>query len=183
MDEQIKLIAQRIVELRNISGEEPEAVAAACAVTKEAYLSYESGEHDIPVGVLHSIARFFAVELTALLTGDGPHLHSISITRNNEGVKVNRRNPYGYLSLAYNFADRKAEPFLVTVAPKAGDSEPELNTHPGQEFNYILKGRIKFFYEGREYDLNRGDSVYFDSTKPHGMQTQDGPAEFLAVIF
>ncbi len=183
MDEQIRLIAQRIGELRRISGDGAGTVARACGVGEEDYGLYERGERDIPVGVLHSIARYFQVELTALLTGENPHLHSISITRGGRGMAVNRRAPYKYQSLAYGFAGRRAEPFLVAVEPGPEGAEPELNTHPGQEFNYVLKGRIRLFFEGREYLLEEGDSAYFDAKKPHGMQAAEGRAEFLAVIF
>ena len=183
MDEHIKQIAQRIGELRRIAGEDADASADGCGIGRKEYISYEMGEADIPVGALHSIARHFNVELTALLTGEGPHLHSIAITRNREGANVNRRNPYEYLSLAHGFSGRRAEPFLVSVPPNADGAEPELNTHPGQEFDYVLKGSIKLFFDGREYLLNEGDSAYYDSGKPHGMQALDGTAEFLAVIF
>ncbi|MBI9105882.1 MAG: cupin domain-containing protein [Spirochaetales bacterium] len=183
MNDQIKLIAQRISELRRISGEFITDAASACAIGESEYAQYESGEHDIPVGVLHSIAHHYKVELTTLLTGEDPHLHSIAITRSGRGVEVNRRVPYKYLSLAYGFADRKAEPFFVSVAPETADFSPELNTHPGQEFNFVLNGSIKLFFDGREYTLGKGDSVFYDSKKPHGMQAVGAAAEFLSVIF
>ena len=37
--------------------------------------------------------------------------------------------------------------------------------------------------DGKDIILNEGDSLYFDSNKPHGMQALDGkPVKFLAVI-
>lgn len=183
MNDQIVLIAERIRELRRISNEFITDAAAECGISESDYASYESGEHDIPVGALHSIARHYNVELTTLLTGDEPRLRSIALTRSGKGVEVNRRVPYKYLSLAYGFADRAAEPFVVSVDPKTAETVPELNTHPGQEFNFMLKGRMKLFFDGKEYVLNEGDSVYYDSKKPHGMQAVDCAAEFLAVIF
>lgn len=183
MNDQIKSIAERIRELRSISEESVSDVAGGCGIAEDEYTLFESGEYDIPVGALHSIARHFGIELTTLLTGEDPHLHSLSLTRSGKGVAVNRRVPYKYLSLAHGFANRKAEPFYVSVKPETADSEPELNTHPGQEFNYMLNGSIKFFYDGREYVLSEGDSVFYDSNKPHGMQAVGGAADFLSVIF
>ena len=183
MKDQIKLIAERIREMRSISDETIAEAAAACGIAEDEYAVYETGDNDIPVGALHSIAQHYRVELTTLLTGEEPHLHSIAVTRGGKGVEVNRRVPYEYQSLAYGFADRKAEPFFVSVDPKTADSEPELNTHPGQEFNYVISGRIKLFFNGREYILEEGDSAYYDSKKPHGMQALGGRAEFLSVIF
>jgi transcriptional regulator with XRE-family HTH domain len=70
MQNQIKLIAERIRELRSISGKTEKEIAQACEVKESEYIAYETGEHDIPVGVLYSLAHHFKVELTALITGE-----------------------------------------------------------------------------------------------------------------
>ncbi len=58
-----------------------------------------------------------------------------------------------------------------------------LNSHSGQEFNYILEGRLLLSINGKELILNPGDSIYFDSNLPHGMQALDGkPVRFVATI-
>jgi quercetin dioxygenase-like cupin family protein len=58
-----------------------------------------------------------------------------------------------------------------------------LNNHPGQEFNYLLSGTLKFLLDGYEVTLYPGDSIYFDSGIDHGMIALNGePAQFLAVI-
>jgi quercetin dioxygenase-like cupin family protein len=58
-----------------------------------------------------------------------------------------------------------------------------LNSHPGQEFNYVLEGTLKIVIDGHELVLEVGDSLYFDATKPHGMQAiGDQTARFLAII-
>jgi len=130
--------------------------------------------------VLFQIAQTFGVELTALLTGEDPRLHGFSVSRAAEGVRVDRRHDYDYEALAYNFANKKCEPFLVTVEP---GGEPSLNSHPGQEFNYVLEGSLSIVIGGREVILEAGDCVYFDATQPHAMRAlDDGIAKFLAVI-
>ena len=183
MTDQIKMIAERIREIRDIEGYSEEEAAKACGIPLDDYKSYEAGTGDIPVGALNSIAHFFNIALTTLITGEEPRLHFATLTRNGKGLPVIRRAPFGYRNLAANFADRKAEPFIVSV--KAGNDEDpyELNSHPGQEFNYVLSGRILISVGGREYILEPGDSLYYDSSKPHGMKALGGkPAEFLAVI-
>jgi mannose-6-phosphate isomerase-like protein (cupin superfamily) len=124
------------------------------------------------------------VELTVLLTGQEPHMHHYSLTRKNMGVGVERTKAYKYQSLAHSFINRKAEPFLVVAEPKGETAEICLNTHPGQEFNFILKGRLKINLDGKEMILEEGDSIYFDSGLPHGMLALDGiECQFLALIF
>jgi transcriptional regulator with XRE-family HTH domain len=184
MEEQIKQIAERLKGLREVMEVTIEDAATACGITVEQYRAYESGNIDIPVSILHNISRKYGVELTVLLTGQEPHMRRYSLVRKDQGIGVERSKAYKYQSLAHSFINRKAEPFLVTVDPKPEATEISLNTHPGQEFNYILKGRLKINLGGKEMILEEGDSVYFDSGLPHGMLALDGKiCQFLAVIF
>ena len=63
-------------------------------------------------------------------------------------------------------------------------SDPySLHTHDGQEFNYILSGKMKFYIGDDAYELSEGDSVYFDSNIPHAERAlDDKPLKFLAVV-
>ena len=184
MSEQIRQIAIRIKDLREISGLSTETLAKDLGIKAETYREYESGNVDIPVSLLYELANKFNVELTAILTGEGPRLHTYSLVRKNKGVSVDRRKQYKYQSLAYNFVHKKAEPFLVIVEPDSKDSTVHLNSHPGQEFNYVLEGVLKIIINNHEVILNEGDSLFFDSNYNHGMQAMENkPAKFLAIIF
>ncbi len=183
MGEEIKQIAARIREIREIAGLTPEALAQELGVALDLYQSYEEGTEDIPVGFLYKFAQKFQLELSSLITGEEPRLRSYALTRKGRGVFVERRKAYKYQSLAFNFMNKKAEPFLVTVDPDPEDRPVELNTHPGQEFNYLLSGTMKILIDGYEIVLYPGDAIYFDSGIEHGMKALNGePAQFLAVI-
>ncbi len=183
MPEKIRNIASRIKELREIAGISPETLAHEFNISRQAYLDYESGKHDIPVSFLYAIAQKFKVELTDLLTGESPKLHRYALVRKGAGVSVERRKQYKYQSLASNFIHKRAEPFLVTVEPASPAAKMSFNTHPGQEFNYVLEGTLKITIDGNELVLTEGDSLYFDSSCKHGMQALNNePARFLAVI-
>jgi transcriptional regulator with XRE-family HTH domain len=178
---ELKQVAVRIKDLREIAGVSAESLAKEFNISLEKYTEYESGNVDIPVSVLYEIANKFNVELTQILTGDNPHLHTYCLVRKGKGVEVERRKDHSYESLAFNFIHKKAEPFLVTVAPDAPFS---LNSHPGQEFNYVLQGSLQITIDEHELVLNEGDSLFFDSSYKHGMRALDGgPAQFLAIIF
>ncbi|NLN63811.1 MAG: helix-turn-helix domain-containing protein [Clostridiaceae bacterium] len=183
MSEQIRMIAARIRELREIAGYTTEQVASMVNIPSEVYAGYESGNQDIPIGFLNEFANRFHVDLTELLTGKSPKLTHFSLVRKGKGISVQRRTPYQYQSLAYNFVNKKAEPFLVTVLPNK-EASVSMNSHPGQEFNYVLKGTLMIVIDGKEFVLNAGDSLYFDASLPHGMKAMESePAEFLAIIF
>lgn len=184
MSDQVRQIAKRIKELREIADVSVEALSAELGIDAETYRKYESGDVDIPVGFLYKIANKFNVELTAILTGENPKLHTYALVRKGKGMRVDRREPYKYQSLAYNFINKKAEPFLVTVEPGAKDALVNLNSHPGQEFNYVLEGTLKIVINDHELILNEGDSLFFDSSAKHGMKAMNGkPTKFLAIIF
>ena len=101
----------------------------------------------------------------------------------DRGVAVERTKAYKYQSLAAGFVGRKADPFLVTVHPKPEDEPMYLNSHPGQEYNMVLKGRLLLQINNKDLILEEGDSIYFNSELPHGMKALDGEkVSFLAVI-
>jgi mannose-6-phosphate isomerase-like protein (cupin superfamily) len=183
MEEQIRQIAERMKGLREVLGITAEDAALTCGIAVEKYLEFETGGNDIPVSILHRFAHRYNVELTVLLTGQEPHMHHYSLVRKNQGTIVERRKSYKYQDLAQLYINRKAEPFLVTVEPKSVETGFSLNSHPGQEFNYILNGRVKFNLNGKVMELSEGDSIYFDSGLPHGMLALDNKeCRFLAVI-
>jgi mannose-6-phosphate isomerase-like protein (cupin superfamily) len=103
------------------------------------------------------------------------------LTRYGRGTSVERTKAYKYQALASGYKLPKAEPFEVTV--ESNDRPLYLNTHTGEEFKYVLEGRLQLHVNGKDLILNPGDSIYFDSSYPHGMKALDGnPVRFLAFI-
>jgi transcriptional regulator with XRE-family HTH domain len=183
MTEQIKQIAERIKEIREISGISAETLAVKLGIPSGIYLNYESGNTDIPVGVVFKISELFNIELSVMLGGDNPKLRVYGVVRNGKGLKLERRKQYKYENLAYNFIHKKAEPFIVTIDPQPENSLMEFNSHPGQEFNYVLEGSMMTNIDGHEIILNQGDSIYFDSGCKHAMRAlKNQQVRFLAIV-
>ena len=179
----IKEVATRINGLRDALDISIEQIAAYCAVSPQEYTDYETGVKDIPVSFLHRIAAKYGVELTALLFGEEPKMQSYFVTRAGKGVKVERTKAYSYQDLAAGFAHRVVSPFIVTVEPVDADKPMTINSHQGNEFNYVLQGQMEIMVAGKSTILNPGDSIMFDATLPHGMRTTGGETvKFLAII-
>jgi quercetin dioxygenase-like cupin family protein len=143
----------------------------------------ESGTVDISVSLLHRIAQAYGVELTTLMFGDEPKMSAYFVTRKGKGISVERTKAYKYQSLAAGFSKRKADPFMVTVHPKPTDEPVYQNSHHGQEYNYVISGRLLIQINGKEMILEEGDSIYFNSELPHGMKAlDDKEVKFLAII-
>ena len=128
---------------------------------------------------LYGVAAELRVDPTELLTGEAPRMDEYTIVRGGNGVSVERYPGYAFTSLAFNYKHRDMEPMIVTLSP---NEEAELVTHGGQEFNYVLEGSIKVVIEGREFILNKGDSIYFNPALPHGQRAVGGQAKFLTII-
>ena len=160
-----------------------EQMAADCQLTLEQYQTIELGESDISVSTLQRIARRFDIPLDVLMFGEEPKMSAYFLTRKGTGISVERTKAYKYESLASGFRNRKADPFIVTVEPKPEDTPMYYNTHSGQEFNLVIEGRLLLSINGIELVLNPGDSLYFDSSLPHGMKALDGKTvKFLAIV-
>lgn len=177
---QIKQIADRIKELREILDIDTAEISGNIGVSVNEYMAYETAEDDIPIGKLYLIADELGVDPTVLLVGEAPRMADYTLVRSGKGINVDRYAGYRFSSLAYNYINREMEPMLVTLSHS--DAAPELVTHEGQEFNYILSGKIAVTVGKREFILSAGDSIYFNPAIPHGQRAIDGNAEFLTVI-
>lgn len=181
MTEQLIEIGRRLSVLRGIAELTPEGFCQMAGVSTEDLAAYEKGERDFSFSFLYNAARILGVDVMDLMSGDSPRLSGWCLVRKGEGYAIDRRAAYKYRHLAFTFRDKKAEPFLVTVEPKG--QQPVLHAHDGQEFNWMVSGRMKFFIDQAEYVLEPGDSVYFNAAIPHAMQAlDDQSAQFLAVV-
>ncbi len=180
--EQLGLIALRIKDLRDIAGLTTAQVAEKTGISLAEYEAYETGTRDFSFSHLFNIAEALGVDISDLLTGESPKLHGYVLTRAGQGLKFNRREQYVYHHLAYNFRDKLAEPFIVTVAEDAPDAEKQAHSHEGQEFDYVLNGKLKIVLGGNDLYLQAGDSIYYNSALPHVMYALEGECRFIAVV-
>lgn len=183
MTEQLGKIAKRLKNHRQENDMPIEWAAKALGVTVDELRSYETGEEDIPVSFLYMAAKKYGVELSTLLTGAQPIEKPYSVVRKDEGLEVERNIAYGYKSLCTDFAKKQMEPLLVTVAASDQDSGLVYNSHPGQEFHYLLEGCIKYYIKDESITVEAGDSFMFHSEYPHAMKALDKKdAKILVVI-
>lgn len=178
----IKDVAERLRGLRDSLNISAEQMASECGIELADYQQYETGDVDIPVSKLLKVANKYGVELTALMFDEESRMNSYFVTRGGSGVVVERTKAYSYASLSYGFAHKMFDTFMVTVEPKA-DAEMVLNSHSGQEFNYIVEGSMEIVVDGNTTVLNVGDSIMFDSRKAHGMRALNNDhVKFIAII-
>jgi len=184
MENMIKEVATRIKETRLICEISEEEMAVCTGVSVDTYRALESGSLDMTFTFIYKCAARFGIDTTDLLKGESPTLEEYSITRAGGGLPIARRKGFRYNNLAPLFKNKVAEPFRVLARynPDEANAPIKLSHHEGQEYNYIISGKLKVSIDGREEILLPGDSIYYDSSKPHGMVAYEGDCEFLAIV-
>jgi len=92
-------VPERIKELREILGVSALDIAKDTGLSFDVYRKYESGELDIPISVLYTIANRLGTDVTVLLTGEEARMDSAAVCRKGKGVQIERYPGYEYSSL------------------------------------------------------------------------------------
>ncbi len=178
-------IATRIKELREIMGFSVLDMTEKTDVDEETYLLYESGNTDIPFSFIHKCALAFGVDMTDLLQGSSAKLSTYTVTRKGKGQETAKEDGIDISNLAPKFKDKLAEPYYVKYEYSASQQNKpiQLTTHSGQEFDLVLSGKLKVQVGNHVEVLEEGDSIYYNSSIPHGMIAVDGKdCVFCAVV-
>jgi len=185
MEPKLTEIAMRIRDMREMKGRTVGEMAEIAGVTPEEYTELESGGSDFGFTFLYKCAKEFGVDIIDIITGENPHLTEFSLVPAGRGLPIKRRAGFDYQHLAPFFRDKLAEPFLVSAKyrEEEQDAPIAMSTHRGQEFDYVLKGTMRFVHEDHEMILREGDAVFYDSGMRHGMiATSEDGCQFLAVV-
>ena len=178
-------IASRIKEMREIMGWSIADMAQKTEVSEEQYSLFESGAADIPFTFIHKCALVFDVELTELIEGRSAKLSSYTVTRKGEGQETAKEDGINIMNLAPKFRDKIAQPYWVRYEYNAAQQNKpiHLTKHSGQEFDLVLSGSLKVQIGEHTEVLHEGDSIYYNSSTPHGMIAVDGKdCVFCAVV-
>ena len=176
LDFKLGEIAGRIRELREIEGLTSADMAKKTAVSEEEYLACENGRSDLNFAFIYRCALAFGVDVTDIIEGQSPNLKSYTVTRRGEGQRIEKAHGMTYYNLAASFKNRIAEPLYVksVFSEEAQHRDIELTTHTGQECDLIIEGKLKVQVGEHKEVLGPGDSIYYDSSTPHGMIAVDG---------
>jgi quercetin dioxygenase-like cupin family protein len=159
------LIGRELRALRRRKGLGLAEVAKATNISKSFLSLVEVGKSDITFGRLMRLVDFYGVSVTDLVPGAG----------DGGVISVLRRDDHKAMAFAAEgikdvFLTRDARramlPILAEFAPGAKNVEP--NQHDGEEFVYVLEGRLAVHFDGADpIVLQAGDSLYFLAELPH----------------
>ncbi|MEJ2199726.1 MAG: cupin domain-containing protein [Desulfuromonadaceae bacterium] len=183
---QIGLKVRRLRQDRQMTLQD---LADATGLSKPLLSQIENEQVIPPLGTLLRIAKAFKIGLQHFFQEEG-HNEPCILTRAGESRRMYRRptqdappQPYAYHSLAFGKKHRHMEPFLVEFEPRSCDTGLQVS-HEGEEFLFLLEGSLELHYGDRIMAMEPGDSVYYDSSEPHGyIATSAGPTRAVAVIY
>lgn len=141
-----------------------------------------------PLGAIVEIANALSLSVSSFLSEEEGK--DFSIVREKERKVVSRvatkdgaSEDYTYESLGTGKKGRMMEPFIVRLKPLGG-RKPRLSVHNGEEFIYVLSGKVEVMLQHFTDMLEAGDSIYYNSNLPHHVHSKgEGEATILAVIY
>lgn len=174
-------IGERIRGIRESCDILPEEMADELGVDLATYESWEETGKDVPISAVYHIATMANMDMNEILTGNAARLSTYHVVRADEGLEVDRLPGYHFQDLAWRYSHKIMQPLVVTLDPS--DEPAALVTHEGQEFNYVLEGSMVVTFDNREFELHKGDSIYFNPMHRHGQRCLgDKPTKFLTII-
>ncbi len=145
----------------------------------------ENGQTAAGLDTLARVARALGVSMSMLFSkydATGAAAQHVKKGQGMETVRRGTRSGHTYHLLAYDQGPQKLyEPFLITM----DDDSQRYPTfqHPGNEFLYMLEGRLEYRVGPMTYVLDPGDALSFPGTTPHGPERLlRFPIRFLSVI-
>ncbi len=184
-NEKLAEVAKRIREMREISGFTVEEMAEKTEVTPDEYRAYENGTVDFPFTFIHKCALAFGLGITDILEGESARLKSYAVTRRGGGRQTAEEEGISIVNVAPMFKNKIAEPYFCKYDYNESllNKPIHLTKHAGQEFDYIISGKMKIQIGNNFEELQAGDSIYYNSSTPHGMIAIGGEdVRFIAVI-
>jgi transcriptional regulator with XRE-family HTH domain len=174
-------IGSRIRKLRKRQGRTLQAVADLCGFTKSLLSKIETGRTVPPVATLTKIASALGVKTSALLE-DAGLVATVFASADETGRKpqVTTAKGYSFRTFAAQRPDKLMQPFLFEV--EKGKVKRHALSHVGEEFLYVLEGKMKYRVGRTEYLLSEGDSLYFDAELEHEVTPVSKRARYLAVF-
>jgi transcriptional regulator with XRE-family HTH domain len=165
-------VGPRLRQVRERRGVTLTELAAATGISKSTLSRLESGQRKPSLELLLPIAQAHRVPLDELVdapeVGD-PRIHLKPKVRNGRVVVALTQQPSGMHA------------WKVTIPPER--KKPELRTHEGYEWLYVLSGRLRLILGDRDLTMGPGEVAEFDTRLPHWFGAADNqPVEVLSLL-
>jgi transcriptional regulator with XRE-family HTH domain len=152
-----------------------EDVASRAQIEVSTLSRLESGKRRLVLDHLPRLAAALSVSTDDLLREPqqpDPRVHGTSQTRH--GVTywpLTRQGPAAGLHA-----------FEIRGSPRRRNPPTELPVHEGQDWMYVLSGRMRLILGDRDLTIDPGEAVEFSTWTPHWFGAVDGPVEAITIL-
>lgn len=165
-------VGPRLKRVRVRRGVTLTELAAATGISKSTLSRLETGQRKPSLELLLPIAQAHQVPLDELVgapeVGD-PRIRPKPRKRNGRVVVPLTQTPSGMHA------------WKVIIPPEPG--EPELRTHEGHEWLYVLSGQLRLILADHDMTMGPGEVAEFDTGLPHWFgPAGDHPVEILSLL-
>jgi len=153
-------IGPRFRKLRLQRGESLATVANAVGASIGFLSNLERSQSGASIGIMRKLAQYYGLNILDLfnpIDGTGPLVRP-------KDRKSLKGGPGVQMELLAS-GKITMEPHLFRVAPGAGSGD--YYSHEGEEFLYLVRGRLAISLGEEQFQLRAGDSFYFSSQTQH----------------
>jgi len=167
-------MGKRLKSLRERKGWSLRQLAESTGLEESGLQLFED-EKDVPrIAELIKISKSLDVNVADIFR-ERPFEKEFEIVRSTDREKKSPlMNPsegpikeYFYEPLTVASDNKHMDAYLIELPPKQGERPQTDQTHPGEEFIYVLEGTISGKINGESFELMPGDSIYLRSGAPH----------------
>jgi transcriptional regulator with XRE-family HTH domain len=177
-------IGRRIQQIRKQKGYTLKALADKTGFSQGFLSKVENSKKAPSIGTLMELAKTLRVRMADFF-GEAQPDTMITLVKANERREMAKDGTtfgYCYEALAPRFLNKHMDPYILKDSPQR-KTKPVFQ-HDGEEMLYVLEGKTKFFYGDKEFILDEGDCVYFNSAVPHyGVALGDKEFKCLLVLY
>ncbi|PDT53027.1 MULTISPECIES: MerR family transcriptional regulator [Sinorhizobium] len=169
-------VGRKLRSLRHAAGKTLEQVAGEVGIAPSVLSTLERTSQGVSIAVLHNLAEYFGTTVSSLSGEEEPQARAL--VRAGEWRNWPRTTPGVTVQL---LAEGKNQMDCHRFVLAPGASSEGAYRHEGEEFVYVLSGRVEFVLDSDQfYDLHPGDSLYFESRRRHAWSNRhDGETVLL----
>ena len=176
-------MGKRIKLKRESLGLQMKELSSKIGVTPSLISQIEKGKAFPSIVTLKKVAEALSTTVGELI-GENENVitHPLVKPAERRLAKENKQGTKSFL-LSNHISGKQMEPYVISFKSNSDSKEIMTSNFPGQEFCYVVKGKFDVYINGDSYNLDQGDSFYFDSNRKHLFKNiSDGEAELLWVI-
>lgn len=166
-------LGERVREMRIRLKLDLDQLAEKTGYTQQYLEEIEEGKAAPPVGALIQISRALAVDSSSLLGEEK------KAERRRSYLK--RTKAYSYKNLTPDAEDKHLWAYMITLDPRK-EHEMVAYKHEGEEFVYVLDGRVQIQVGEETHVIKKGGTLHFNSAAPHNLKNLSTKQSKLIVV-